>query len=358
MSLLVIALLATTATLSVQLMRRGPHAAAVAVFARPPSVIDTNLKVILTRARRLVAPSDSTWSRAAAVRNLVRASLPKDKTCWEMAIAFWKVGSTVGLPLRLVFASANSQNSYDTHTTVEVWLAPQHRWAISDPTFNGYWTVGEDGPPVGALVLQRAARGHRTDTLYWHATRTENSSLPSSYYVDPTYLYRDISFPADVPGEGRGDLVAEKEDARASLSYVLTSGSSMESLPPSSHIPVVVVRSSAASSARRSELSIPPPYADRLLSQQRLHPSSDRRALLPLPSSHDAKVVSIDARSGDWSLTNAGRNFTLDAYRDMRLSPILDLWPPPLFLTGKGHLPRSATASVWSVKTFPHEREV
>src|SRR5947209_2977078 len=112
-----------------------------ATYRQPPSGLDPLLRSLIPAARNLMTRPGSTWTRTAAVRELVRASI-RGQSCGTMSIAFWDLGRAVGLPLRLVNTSANGQNAYDTHAAVEVWLDSARRWVISDPTFNGYWTVG------------------------------------------------------------------------------------------------------------------------------------------------------------------------------------------------------------------------
>jgi surface antigen len=332
-----------------------------ATLPSPPTIPEpASLESILPQARQIMAQSGTVWSKAAAVRNLVRASLSDQNDCGIMATAFWSVGSIVGLPVRLVNSSANGQNAFDTHSTVEVWLAGLGRWAISDPTFNGYWTAGPEGPPVSAEFIQSALSTDTNSMLYWHGAGTPNSILPSQYYVDPTYLYSYTEFLAFVPSLGSGFMVDSEADAY-SVPYALvpTTSTDFESLPPTAQTPITVdQRAEAPSSAGVSNFTLPPRYANALVYEGQVTIGSDGRAVLPVTDSGPAMVVSVDTNAGNWQIeVGGGTVYDLDPYPGARVSPMIFLGSP-VYLITSGVVPGPVTVSIWNVKDFPPSREV
>jgi hypothetical protein len=325
----------------------------------PATPEPASLESILPQARQIMAQPGTVWSKAAAVRNLVRASLSDQNDCGVMAMAFWSVGSIVGLPLRLVDSSANGQNAFDTHATVEVWLAGLGRWAISDPTFNGYWSVGPNGTPVSAVLLQSAVRAGTNTTLYWHGANTPNSLLPSQYYVDPTFLYPYIDFLAFVPDVGTAFMVASEADA-FSFPYALipTASADFESMPPDTPTAVSLdERTQAPSPAGVSESTLPPRYAETLVYQGQITFGPDRRATIPVANPGTAAVVSVETGAGNWQLeVGGGTTYDLDPYPEARLSPIVFLGAAATLIADEAP-PEPVTVRVWTVKLFPASRE-
>jgi hypothetical protein len=289
----------------------------------------------------------------------VRASLSDQNDCGVMAMAFWSVGSIVGLPLRLVDSSANGQNAFDTHATVEVWLTDLGRWAISDPTFNGFWSVGPNGPPVGAVLLQSAARVGTDTTIYWHGAGTPNSLLPSQYYVDPTFLYPYIDFLASVPGVGMALMVHSEADA-FSFPYALipTESTDFETMPPNALTTVSLdKRAQAPSLAGVSEFALPPRYAETLVYQGQIALGADGRAIVPVADPGTAAVVSVETGAGNWQLeVGGGTTYELDPYPEARLSPIVFLGSTATLIADEAP-PAPVTVRVWTVKLFPASRE-
>jgi surface antigen len=326
----------------------------------PTAPEPVSLESILPQARQIMAQPGTVWSKAAAVRNLVRASL-SGQDCGVMATAFWSVGSIVGLPLRLVNSSANGQNAYDTHSTVEVWLAGLGHWAISDPTFNGFWTAGPEGPPVSAEFMQNAVRTGTNDTLYWHGADTPNSILPSQYYVDPTYLYAYTEYMVSAPDVGVAFIVDSEADA-FSVPYALipAKGTDFASLLPEASTPVTVDRrTEAPSAAGVSGFALPLSYADELVYQGQATVGSDGRVALPFANPGPAAVVSVDANVGKWQLEvgEVGALYNLNAYPEARVSPMTFL-APPVYLVASGAEPGPVTVRIWNTKDFPASREV
>jgi surface antigen len=338
-----------------------PVEALEATLPPPPTTPQpASLESILPQARQIMAQSGTVWSKAAAVRNLVRASLSDQNDCGIMATAFWSVGSIVGLPVRLVNSSANGQNAFDTHSTVEVWLAGLGRWAISDPTFNGYWTAGPEGPPASAEFIQSAVSTDTNSMLYWHGAGTPNSILPSQYYVDPTYLYSYTEFLAFVPSLGSGFMVDSEADA-SSVPYALvpTTSTDFELLSPTALIPITVdQRAEAPSSAGVSNFTLPPRYANALVYEGQVTIGSDGRVALPVTDSGPAMVVSVDTNAGNWQIeVGGGTVYDLDPYVGARVSPMIFLGSP-VYLITSGVVPGPVTVSIWNVKDFPPSREV
>ncbi len=306
-----------------------------------------------------MSQAGTVWAKAAAVRNLVRASLSDQNNCGIMALAFWSVGSIVGLPLRLVDSSANGQNAFDTHSTVEVWLAGLGRWAISDPTFNGFWSVGPNGPPASAVLLQNAVRAGTNAMLYWHGADTPNSLLPSRYYVDPTFLYSYIDFLAFVPGVGMALMVDSEADA-FSLPYALipTESADFETMPPDALTTVSLdERALAPSLAGVSEFTLPPRYAETLVYQGQITLGANGRAIVPVAEPSTAAVVSVETGAGNWQLeVGDGTTYELDPYPQARLSPIVFPGSTATLIADEAP-PEPVTVRVWTVKLFPASRE-
>jgi surface antigen len=326
----------------------------------PTAPIPESLTSILPQARQIMAQSETIWSKAAAVRNLVRATLSDQNDCGVMATAFWSVGSIIGLPLRLLDSSANGQNPFDTHATVEVWLAGLGRWAISDPTFNGYWTASPEGPPVSAEFMQKAMRTGTNSALYWHGAGTPNSILPSQYYVDPTYLYSYIDFLAFVPSLGSTFMVDSEADAFSAPEVLVpTTTTDFESLPPNAQTLVTIdQRTEAASSAGASNITLPPSYAGALVYEGQVTVGSDGRAPLPLTEQALAVVVSVDTNSGGWQIeVGGGIAYKLDAHPQAQVSPMI-FFIPPVYLVAGGAVSGPVTVRIWTVKGFPSSREV
>jgi surface antigen len=338
-----------------------PSNSVEATLPPPPTMPQPeSLESILPQAQQIMAQSGTVWSRAAAVRNLVRASMSHQNDCAVMAMAFWSVGSIVGLPLRIVDSSANGQNTFDTHSTVEVWLAGPGRWAISDPTFNGYWTAGPEGPPVSAEFMQRALLADASNILYWHGAGTPNSISPSQYYVDPTYLYRYIDFRSYVPSLGVGFMVnSEVEAFSAPNVFVPTTTTDFESLPPNAQTPVAAYkRTETPSSAGASGFTLPPSYADALVYEGQVTVGPDRRVPIPLAEQSSATVMSVDTGSGHWQMEIGGRTtYNLDPYPKARVSPIV-FFRSPVDLVTSEPVSQPLNVRVWTVRDFPPSHEV
>jgi hypothetical protein len=332
------------------------------MLAPPPAApIPESLTSILAQARKIMAETGTVWAKAAAVRDLVRASLGDQNDCGVMATAFWSVGSIAGLPLRLVDSTANGQNPYDTHSTVEVWLAGLGRWAISDPTFNGYWTAGPEGAPLSAESMQSMLRAGENDLIYWHGAGTPNSLLPSRYYVDPTYLYAYTDYMAFVGELGDGFMVDSEADAfSVSQVFIPTSTTAMQSVAPNSQIPATVEqRTSGPSSAGAAEFTLPPRYAGALRYEAQLIVGAAGRVSLPFEDQEPAAIVTVETQIGEWQLeVGQGSVYRMDPYRGAWVSPMLFLGGSPVYLIAGKVAPVTVRVRIWATKDFPSDREV
>jgi hypothetical protein len=91
-----------------------------------------------------------------------------------------------GIRARLINVFASPRNAYDAHTFVES-KTPQG-WQISDPTFNGYWTI--DGRRSSAADIQDALVRDGARHVIWHGRREPIKS----YYVDPLVLFKRVDY--------------------------------------------------------------------------------------------------------------------------------------------------------------------
>jgi hypothetical protein len=149
------------------------------------------VEAIRPQVARLMHSDRTVWGKATAVRNLLRAAVPlESSSCFENSLWFLALTRPYGLHLRMVGGSLNLLNSYDTHTTVEVWLPARHRWVVVDPTFGGEYTV--DGTLIGAYDLHRLILGGRTDLIRWKSSHGKNATMPSTYWINPVLLFRYV----------------------------------------------------------------------------------------------------------------------------------------------------------------------
>lgn len=292
------------------------------------------------------------------MRELVRGAMPASTSCGTMAQAFWSVGTRVGLPLRVVQASANGLNSYDSHVTVEVWLARRHRWVVSDPTFDGWWSGGRNGPPVGTDALQRAAAGG-DERLWWHGSGAARAVKPSVYYVDPVYLYRLRLIRSAAPSFGTGSLVGSQAGSFGHGTLFVARGDRvLQTTPPGAGISVrVLPRLAGPSRVGALATRLPPAYAGEKLFEQRVRLRPDGTARLVLTGRSGTFVLGVSAHGGKWSLRAAGVSYPLVATRGGHVSPIAPL-PRIVTLVARGAPEGTALVRVWAAKRFPREREL
>jgi len=96
------------------------------------------------------------------------------------------VARTVGLSLMVRDGTFGS----DTHAGAEVWVPEIGGWVYQDSTFNCYWEI--DGKPASALQLHDALMEARVIKLVSPNPKAE--ALVRSYYVDPRFFFRHISY--------------------------------------------------------------------------------------------------------------------------------------------------------------------
>lgn len=279
-----------------------------------------HLQTLVPLARELMSHPGTTWSHATAVRNLIRSAFGPGTVCNIMADAFLEVGTAVGLPLREVAASANLLNLYDTHVTIEVYLSGERRWAISDPTFNGYWTNGLSGRPLGVFALQKVAAGQSPDTIYWHGAGTENSLLPSNYYVDPIYLYRYIN----IEGWTHDGAVAIVPSNTSHFAfnrrdYVDAHIGSLETTPPHSAVPLFSGQVHAGSFSISGPLTRG--YLGSVLTSGSVTLLGGRGSVAVGPE--EAVVLTVHTPKQGWSIDTNGMVYQLAFDNGLQISPIV-----------------------------------
>lgn len=165
------------------------------------------------RARASLRGRTGAWSRAAALRNLVRASYPHGVTCDLLATAMWLLARESGLPVRIAVGSSNLRTwAYDSHTTVEVRVGG--RWIISDPTFGGYFTEGRRGRKLGAADLSALVNGGRNGRVFWHRVPVTNGLPMTGSSPDVRDVFANFAVVAATP-DGEWGFVTT--DARRAL---------------------------------------------------------------------------------------------------------------------------------------------
>jgi hypothetical protein len=121
-----------------------------------------------------------------------------DADCFAYARRAFDLMRAKKIPVRIVVVAA-SDNDFDTHTFVEV-RRPGGRWAVQDPTFQGWWSV--DGRAASAADLQNALLGRRLGAVRWHGA----AAAITRYYVNPLLLFRTVRYESLAPN---GNLVVD-----------------------------------------------------------------------------------------------------------------------------------------------------
>ncbi|MDX6513204.1 MAG: hypothetical protein QOE36_2708, partial [Gaiellaceae bacterium] len=299
----------------------------------------------------------TTWDRAARVRELVRRAYGPSVFCSTLAIGFWSLGTHVGLPLRIVRGSANGLNQDDTHETVELWLSDEHRWAVSDPTFDGYWSLGRTGRPIAIATLQKAIRTPATKRrLFWHSAHTRHSLRPSGYYVDPTLLFRYVEYGLTRGGSPEATALAARADEAwtAWHVYVPRTPVVFETLPPSARVAVRDILRDGVGSAAGRRAPLAPAYARKLLTTRRIGAGTTTLQIPPTPL---PVVVTVASTTGTWTLTpKNGDPIPLAATIRGRVSPIaFEQSGSALRRNGPG---LAAEVKVWAAPAFPRSQEL
>jgi hypothetical protein len=151
------------------------------------------------RAARATARQESTLGKALALERVVHTAVaPTHATCFGYATVMNALGRTLGLPTRVVFGGTGVSD-FDMHATVSVWLEHSGRWAIVDPTFGGTFTRAGHSEPLGVIGLRDSLLEGWWDQVRWQPSAPDSRS-PSSYYVNPVFLFRYIGVYASVDG--------------------------------------------------------------------------------------------------------------------------------------------------------------
>lgn len=315
------------------------------------------LRPRLAAARAIMRSPGTVWERAARVRELVRMSYPPGQFCSTLATGFWSLGTEVGLPLRIVRGSANGLNQADTHETVEVWLAGERRWAISDPTFDGYWSLGRQGRPLAADVVSAAARSRSlARRLFWHSAHTRRSLRPSRYYVDPVALYRYVEYGLTAGESPDASALALDADAAwtSGTVYVPTHRVAISTVPPDERVSVRTIRRTGIGSAAGRSAPLRPPFARRRVFGVRMPAGATRVQIPPTPL---AVAVTSTGTTGRWKLTPLNRvAIPFDDVDAGRVAPVsFEQYGAAVTRDAPGP---AATIAVWAAPTFPPAREL
>jgi hypothetical protein len=163
----------------------------------PPGLVPV-IAQLRPAAARAVHAQRGDVAKVDALRDVVRAGMaPGSAACFGYATVMATLGRQLGLPVRLATGS-DGFNEYDTHATVEVWSAAERRWVISDPTFGGAFVRRGTAFRLGVADLRDAAATGATATVEWLGSHGRNAVRPSTYYVDPVYLFRYVGVYARV----------------------------------------------------------------------------------------------------------------------------------------------------------------
>jgi transglutaminase superfamily protein len=209
------------------------------------------LEPIRPRVAAIMKSNLSVWQKATATNDLIRAALPIGSgDCGEYTRWFTALVRPYGLQVRMVGGSLNTLNAYDTHASVEVWLPGRRHWVLLSPTFGGEYTV--DGRPIGAYDIQRLIKKGRIDEVHWQSSHGKNSTMLSSYYVNPLLLFRYVGVSVQ---KGEELVTVANPDSRA-LGRVTTTRLT-DSTPPDA--PIAMTASQGP--APHPSIGYPPWYA-------------------------------------------------------------------------------------------------
>lgn len=286
------------------------------VWDAPADPIPADLNYLLPRAKAAAMSQTTTWSKAEAVRRVVREAV-SEGSCWVLSYAYWSIGRILGLPLRVITASANAENPYDTHTTVEVWVPELSRWMISDPTFDGYWSRGSTGDPIGALDIRDAIRSDALGDIYWHPSSTTNAADPSDYYVNPLHLYAKVWVQSDIAGITAWTSDEDGPGLGGPNNYRVKDARDLRSAPPDASVRVSVM----SASSQDYYFGNPPRYTRSTLLRTRATLESDGSISLEL--GYSGVIVVTVADGGRWSLLTEDQTYDLSPNFGIQISPIV-----------------------------------
>lgn len=326
----------------------SPATATVRLLVPPRAadqIVPVRLRPLLPRLRRRagVALADriSTLGRALVVARIVHSALPASSTCSDYATVMHALAREFDVPARITFGGS-AFNSFDTHTTVEVWRTRDQSWEIVDPTFGGTFTRGPSSRPLGSIDLRRALLEGWSSQIVWHPAAPDSRPL-SSYHVDPTSLFRYVGVYVQTRGHVH-PLVAPDSGPliRRGRVFVLSPSAIAETSPRSRAI--ARFGSIAGLSGRPRHATLPPQYAPHELARQQVH----------LPT-----TVHIPNR-GSIVVWTSVPGVRIAGYRSMRvndgsLSPIFPVSEvnATFKLAGEGR----ALVRIFRARTFPQARE-
>ena len=321
--------------------------------ALPPAVpaLNATTEPLLPEAQAIMRRPASTWVRAQALRDLVRAHVTG--TCAIVADAFWRLSLNVGLPIRRVQLTANGRNAYDTHMTTEVWLPGWRIWAIDDAFFGGWWSDTRSAHPtrpVPAAVVHSAVRAGKLSGLSWHDAGSPLGVSALSWYVDPRALFWIAYYPMYVDGHDWPSFVVTRPaDVAVEGTYVTTGD--LLAASPSRTLPVTAVQLATPSQAVRATPTSPPPYARKLLSRRRVT-LAGASGSWSYAGGRSTFVV-VRGAGGRWLLTVHGSPSPLDEIAGVHLSAISSE-SGQATVAVRGATPGAAyTIEVWSARTMP-----
>jgi len=210
-------------------------------------------------AAKAVARKRTTLGKALALERLVHtAVLPTGATCWGYATVMAALGRELGLPVRVTFGGTGVSN-YDTHSTVSVWLPRYQNWGVVDPTFGGTFTRGSEPRPLSAIDLRDSLVSGWWEDVRWRSSAPD-SRKPSTYYVNPVFLFRYVGVYADVAGSPT-PLVLPDSLSLADDGYV-ASPAAIARTPADHAFPAHPPTSASAwAGLSTPQFSLPPAYA-------------------------------------------------------------------------------------------------
>jgi hypothetical protein len=312
--------------------------------------LDAATEPLLPAAQEIMGRPDTTWVRAQALRDLVRAHVTG--TCAVVADAFWRLALNVGLPLRRVQLTANGRNAYDTHMTTEVWLPSWRTWAIVDAYFGGWWSDTQSAHPnrpVPASVIHTAVRAGRLSQLRWHAASSFGVTA-LGWYVDPRALFWIAYYPMYVDGhDWPSFVVTRRSDVAVEGTYLTRSD--LLAAPPGRTLAVTAVPLTRPPQAVRATPTTPTHYARKLLSRRRVT-LAEASGSWSYAEGRSTFVV-VRGAGGRWLLTVRGFPSLLDQVAGVHLSPVSsERGAATVSVTGA--TPGAAyTIEVWSARTMP-----
>lgn len=318
-----------------------------------PPALDATLQALLPEAQALMAKPGTVWTRASALRTLVREHVRG--SCADLANAYWRLGLAVGLKVRRVQLSANGANSYDTHVTTEVWLPGPRIWSLSDPTFDGWWSdslAPQGGYPISARMVQYRVRHGQADALVWH----QGGSLflpPWMYYTDIRYEFRVLDYMLFVGGTTTMMYVVDDPTSVAWDGTYLAS-TNVTLVPPETTVSVAKIERATPSQAVADFPTTPPPYGASLAATLDVTADQLGRGTWTIPDLDDrCGFVIVRGQGGGRWILHGGADYSLSTLnRLLHLSPVVYLGSTPLEVVSATPL-ASFTIEVWLGRQLP-----